>query len=262
MTLQGTKADGTDMHSVTAKTVGISRDNAKILNYGRIYGAGLAFASTLLKQFNPSLDDAEAKRLASLIYTKTKGRREYQLNSIGAKCKAIWLKTKGHTDLEATYKESKGQLISRQEFYQLVRIRNKWKFVVEKELDEDNLYLLSPEGQDLALNFLGHTDVTVNLTTLANLIISMGSMTYESSRELDFRAIQKEICSRLAWVGGTESEAFNRLEGIALSFSPKTPFSVARSPRPWTRPWWARISCPVASIGWCKALQWIISIYC
>ena len=29
MTLQGNKADGTDMHSVTAKTVGVSRDNAK-----------------------------------------------------------------------------------------------------------------------------------------------------------------------------------------------------------------------------------------
>lgn len=223
MTLQGTKAAGTDMHSVTAKTVGISRDNAKILNYGRIYGAGLAFASTLLKQFNPSLDDAEAKRLASLIYVKTKGRREYQLNAIGAKCKAIWLKTKGHTDLEATFKESKGQLISRQEFYQLVRIRNKWKYVVEKELEEDSLYQLSPEGQDLALNFLGHTNETANLTTIADLIISMGSMNYESAHELDFRAIQKEICSRLAWVGGTESEAFNRLEGIALSFSPKTP---------------------------------------
>ena len=33
--MQGNKADGTDMHSATAKTVGVSRDNAKVLNYGR-----------------------------------------------------------------------------------------------------------------------------------------------------------------------------------------------------------------------------------
>ena len=49
MTLQGNKADGTDMHSATAKTVGVSRDNAKVLNYGRIYGAGLKFAKQLLQ---------------------------------------------------------------------------------------------------------------------------------------------------------------------------------------------------------------------
>lgn len=30
MTLQGNKAQGTDMHSVTAKTVGVSRNQAKV----------------------------------------------------------------------------------------------------------------------------------------------------------------------------------------------------------------------------------------
>lgn len=30
MTLQGNKTDGTDLHSVTAKTIGISRDHAKV----------------------------------------------------------------------------------------------------------------------------------------------------------------------------------------------------------------------------------------
>lgn len=35
MTLNGAKANGTDMHSVTAKAVGISRDQAKVINYAR-----------------------------------------------------------------------------------------------------------------------------------------------------------------------------------------------------------------------------------
>ena len=34
MTLQGSKSDGTDMHSQTAKILGISRDQAKVINYG------------------------------------------------------------------------------------------------------------------------------------------------------------------------------------------------------------------------------------
>ena len=40
MTLQGKKSDGTDMHSRTASAVDITRYQAKILNYGWIYGAG------------------------------------------------------------------------------------------------------------------------------------------------------------------------------------------------------------------------------
>ena len=84
MTLQGTKADGTDMHSATAKTVGVSRDNAKVLNYGRIYGAGLKFAKQLLQNFNPTLSDARAKELAVRMYDQTKGDRRYRLSKRGA----------------------------------------------------------------------------------------------------------------------------------------------------------------------------------
>ena len=40
MLLNGTKEEGTDAHSVTAKTFGISRDDAKTLVYAYIYGAG------------------------------------------------------------------------------------------------------------------------------------------------------------------------------------------------------------------------------
>lgn len=79
MTLQGKKADGTDVHSVTATTIGISRDQAKILNYGRIYGAGKPFIELLLRKFNPSLAAHEVQQKAETLYTATKGIRMYIL---------------------------------------------------------------------------------------------------------------------------------------------------------------------------------------
>lgn len=79
MTLSGTKANATDMHSVTAKAIGISRDHAKVINYARIYGAGQVFAERLLKQFNPTISDGEAKSKAMKMFAMTKGRRTYYL---------------------------------------------------------------------------------------------------------------------------------------------------------------------------------------
>ncbi|KAF4634326.1 hypothetical protein G7Y89_g3779 [Cudoniella acicularis] len=73
MTLEGTKAAGTDLHSRTAGILGITRNDAKVFNYGRIYGAGLKFASTLLRQFNPNLSEAETMKTAGNLYKATKG---------------------------------------------------------------------------------------------------------------------------------------------------------------------------------------------
>ncbi|KAI9183424.1 DNA-directed DNA polymerase gamma mip1 [Blastocladiella emersonii ATCC 22665] len=73
MTLQGTKADGTDLHSVTATILGISRDQAKQFNYARIYGAGITFATNLLAQHNRHLSAAEADAKARTLHEKTKG---------------------------------------------------------------------------------------------------------------------------------------------------------------------------------------------
>ncbi|KAI9703129.1 MAG: DNA-directed DNA polymerase gamma mip1 [Candelina mexicana] len=73
MTLEGTKAAGTDLHSKTAKILGISRNDAKVFNYGRIYGAGVKFACTLLRQFNPNLTEAKTSETALRLYRETKG---------------------------------------------------------------------------------------------------------------------------------------------------------------------------------------------
>ncbi|KAL1425905.1 hypothetical protein MTO96_018741 [Rhipicephalus appendiculatus] len=75
MTLQGNKAAGTDMHSRIAQSVGISRDQAKVINYARIYGAGLPFAQRLFMQFNHRLTLQEAASKAKMMYAQTKGVR-------------------------------------------------------------------------------------------------------------------------------------------------------------------------------------------
>ncbi|KAH3679690.1 hypothetical protein WICPIJ_008566, partial [Wickerhamomyces pijperi] len=80
MTLEGSKNEGTDLHSKTANILGISRNEAKVFNYGRIYGAGVKFAATLLKKFNPGLSQEECKKRADMLYAETKGSAgKYQL---------------------------------------------------------------------------------------------------------------------------------------------------------------------------------------
>lgn len=77
MTLQGTKSEGTDLHSKTAGILGISRDKAKIFNYARIYGAGVKYATSLLMQYNQGMDIEAAKLRALDLYSNTKGEKEH-----------------------------------------------------------------------------------------------------------------------------------------------------------------------------------------
>lgn len=84
MTLQGTKSEGTDVHSRTAQILGISRDQAKIFNYSRIYGAGLKHTKQLLMQFNPEVNEEEATRKATELFASTKGKTStFELRGIG-----------------------------------------------------------------------------------------------------------------------------------------------------------------------------------
>ncbi|XP_061855317.1 DNA polymerase subunit gamma-1 isoform X1 [Colius striatus] len=83
MTLQGKKSNATDLHSKTAATVGISREHAKVFNYGRIYGAGQPFAERLLMQFNHRLTQQQARAKAQQMYAVTKGVRRFHLSEDG-----------------------------------------------------------------------------------------------------------------------------------------------------------------------------------
>ncbi|SCV74300.1 BQ2448_6732 [Microbotryum intermedium] len=73
MTLEGTKSAGTDLHSKTASILSISRDDAKVFNYSRIYGAGVKHAVQLLLKANPTLAADKATELAKNLYAQTKG---------------------------------------------------------------------------------------------------------------------------------------------------------------------------------------------
>ncbi|KAF8003814.1 hypothetical protein HF325_001262 [Metschnikowia pulcherrima] len=74
MTLEGDKNEKTDLHLKTAEIMGILRGDAKIFNYGRIYGAGVKFATQLLKQCNALVGDDEAVKIAQELYERTKGQ--------------------------------------------------------------------------------------------------------------------------------------------------------------------------------------------
>ncbi|CAE6457037.1 unnamed protein product, partial [Rhizoctonia solani] len=85
MTLEGTKAAGTDLHSKTAGILGISRNQAKVFNYSRIYGAGINHAVLLLLQHNASMKEDTARTLAKNLYASTKGKSTYSTTMFGRK---------------------------------------------------------------------------------------------------------------------------------------------------------------------------------
>lgn len=85
MTLEGTKKAGTDLHSKTASILGISRDQAKVFNYSRIYGAGMKHAILLLLQSNARMLPETAQRLAEQLYVSTKGKSTHRTDLFGRK---------------------------------------------------------------------------------------------------------------------------------------------------------------------------------
>ncbi|XP_066885984.1 DNA polymerase subunit gamma-1 isoform X2 [Kogia breviceps] len=155
MTLQGRKSRGTDLHSKTAATVGISREHAKVFNYGRIYGAGQPFAERLLMQFNHRLTRQEAAEKARQMYAVTKGLRRYRLSDEGE-----WLLR----ELDLPVNKTEDGWVSLQDLRKIQR---------------------------------------------------------EASRKSQWK--KWEVVAERAWMGGTESEMFNKLESIAMSDTPCTP---------------------------------------
>ncbi|XP_041965966.1 DNA polymerase subunit gamma-1 [Alosa sapidissima] len=126
MTLQGKKSQGTDLHSRTADAVGISREHAKVFNYGRIYGAGRPFAERLLMQFNHRLSQPDAADKARHMYALTKGLRRCHLNEEGE-----WLLQKLGVDVQKAEDGS----VSMQDVHRIQRTaaqssrRRKWDIV-------------------------------------------------------------------------------------------------------------------------------------
>uniref|UniRef100_A0A914YRA8 DNA-directed DNA polymerase n=1 Tax=Panagrolaimus superbus TaxID=310955 RepID=A0A914YRA8_9BILA len=81
MLLAGSKSDNSDLHSVVARQVGIDRDNAKVLNYARLYGAGKNHAIEFLKQ-QAFVEENAARNYSEKLFSTTKGveKTYYELN--------------------------------------------------------------------------------------------------------------------------------------------------------------------------------------
>ncbi|OZC06502.1 DNA-directed DNA polymerase [Onchocerca flexuosa] len=73
MLLAGRKTDHSDLHSVIAKEVGISRDKAKVLNYARLYGSGVIHAAEFLMQ--SGMNAEKALSISNKLLATTKGKR-------------------------------------------------------------------------------------------------------------------------------------------------------------------------------------------
>jgi DNA polymerase gamma 1 len=73
--LAGTKEDSSDMHSVTAKRIGISRQIGKTLNYALLYGAGVKTLSTSIIKGNKSISQKDAQKMAKTLIELKKGKK-------------------------------------------------------------------------------------------------------------------------------------------------------------------------------------------
>ena len=76
MTLQGDKASGTDLHSRTANSLGITRNQAKVINYARIYSCGVSNTIQLLTKFLPNESLSTLTEKAKILHAQTKGVRK------------------------------------------------------------------------------------------------------------------------------------------------------------------------------------------
>jgi len=221
MCLQGEKSKGTDLHSKTAAAAQVTRDQAKILNYGRIYGAGQPFAKLLLMQFNSELTESEAAGRAGKMYLQTKGSRGSKLNDEGG-----WL----WENFEAEGEKYTGQTVTLKELYTL----GKWKavvdIVVEKSFTIDTpkgkrrLHLLKEEGVELFdPSHKGRLSIDDRklVEFVNNLQEDFGGPfeKIKSGRGDSWQGLVQQT----VWSGGSESHTFNRLEEIAMSSYPVTP---------------------------------------
>lgn len=73
--LAGTKEDGSDMHSMTAKAIGISRDIAKGCNYAMLYGCGAKTLANTIRRGNKSIPMETAISMGKRLIAVKKGKK-------------------------------------------------------------------------------------------------------------------------------------------------------------------------------------------
>jgi DNA polymerase gamma 1 len=80
--LAGSKEDGTDNHSMTAKAINISRAIAKGCNYGMLYGAGVKTLASTIRQGNKAIPTTEAEVMAKKLISVKKGRKASKFSNL------------------------------------------------------------------------------------------------------------------------------------------------------------------------------------
>jgi DNA polymerase gamma 1 len=78
--LAGSKDDGSDMHSMTAKAIGISRDIAKGCNYGMLYGCGAKTLANTIRKGNKTISMKEAMEMGKKLIKIKKGEKASRLS--------------------------------------------------------------------------------------------------------------------------------------------------------------------------------------
>jgi DNA polymerase gamma 1 len=73
--LAGSKDDGTDMHSMTAKAIGISRAIAKGCNYGMLYGCGAKTLANTIRKGNKNIPMKQAIDMGNKLIKIKKGEK-------------------------------------------------------------------------------------------------------------------------------------------------------------------------------------------
>ena len=76
--LAGSKDNKTDMHSMTAKAIGISRAVAKGCNYGMLYGCGAKTLANTIRKGNKSISMKQAIEMGKKLIEIKKGRKAYR----------------------------------------------------------------------------------------------------------------------------------------------------------------------------------------
>lgn len=78
--LAGAKDDKTDMHSMTAKAIGISRAVAKGCNYGMLYGCGAKTLANTIRKGNKTISMKEAMEMGRKLIKIKKGEKASRLS--------------------------------------------------------------------------------------------------------------------------------------------------------------------------------------
>ncbi len=208
MTLQGSKADGSDMHSKTASAIGVSRNEAKVLNYGRIYGAGIPFAAQLIRNFNPSLSEEEAKKKSAEMYKMTKGERHVALSRRGQVIHEVvfGVKADGPIPIKTLYKLKKYKPI--------------FDYFLESYDSVDELIL---KGELLPV--LDIDEASISADKFKYDLLEPRKRLWNKEKRFDdhLRIDDSDLIDCKVWSGGTESHSFNKLEEIALNKWSQTP---------------------------------------